>query len=513
MTDGALAESGLDEVLRLLSARTGLAFRPDQRAKLSAAVLQVMRRTASVDLRDYAARIARDGEALDELVSEVTVGETFFFREPKQFRFIRSTILPDIRQRRGAGHILVAWSAGCASGEEPYSLAMLFHREGWLQRSRVLATDICRRALAKAREGMYQGWSLRGEGKLWARRYLTFDGECYRLDPRIAGRVRFEYLNLALDVYPSIITGTRGVDLILCRNVLIYLDRDTINSVIRRLFASLAPGGWLLTSSADPPIGRYAPLETVTVEGGVYYRRPSATPRRLSVSSPRPASPPRKTALPTPATAVEQAGQDVPEATVASDPAGPGHRHSELAVAGRNELRTPAAAVAEVIPSPLAQARAALEQGHYRLAAEVTEPLRDPAALAVHVQALANLDGSAARAACAEAVQRHPLVTELHYLHASLLLESGQYEAAAHAARRLIFLDRSLAIGHFLLGSILRRGGDLHGARRCFRNARDLCELRPAEEPLPLSDGQSAGQLAEAARLQLDGLETEEDAS
>ena len=88
--------------------------------------------------------------------------------------------------------------------------------------------------------------------------------------------MRFEYLNLALDLYPSIATGTRNLDLILCRNVLIYFGRETVKAVARRLFDSLAEGGWLLLAAGDPIIDDYAPFETIVTEKGVAYRRPLA---------------------------------------------------------------------------------------------------------------------------------------------------------------------------------------------------------------------------------------------
>ncbi|MBC7818112.1 MAG: hypothetical protein IAG10_14580 [Planctomycetaceae bacterium] len=121
----------------------------------------------------------------------------------------------------------------------------------------------------------------------------------------------------------------------------------------------------------------------------------------------------------------------------------------------------------------------------------------------IQVRALANSDVSRAEQVCGAATARHPLSVELHYLHAVLLLELGQVEAAASAARRVIYLDRSLALAHFTLGSILRGLGDSEGARRAYRNARDLCEARPADELVPLSDGERAGRLKEAADLQL----------
>jgi chemotaxis protein methyltransferase CheR len=149
-------------------------------------------------------------------------------------------------------------------------------------------------------------------------------------------------------------------------------------------------------------------------------------------------------------------------------------------------------------------ARAAFARGDYARAAELTRGLTaDAGACALHVRALANVEAARAERACAAAAARHPLSAELHHLHAVLLLELARDDEAARAARRVIYLDRSLAVGHFTLGSILWRRGDRAGARRAYGNARDLCAARPADEVVPLADGEPAGRLAEAAAAQL----------
>ena len=115
---------------------------------------------------------------------------------------------------------------------------------------------------------------------------------------------------------------------------------------------------------------------------------------------------------------------------------------------------------------------------------------------------------TAAESACVEAVRRHSFSSELHYLRAVLLVGLGRDEEAAAEARRVLYLDRSLAIAHCLLGSTLqRRRGDHEGAWRSFRNARDLCSARPVDEVVPLSDGEPNGRLAENARLQMAQIE------
>ena len=114
---------------------------------------------------------------------------------------------------------------------------------------------------------------MRGEGADAAKPYLQpYEGR-FLVAEHIHRRVNFEYLNLALDVYPSLTTDTWGMDIILCRNVLIYFDPQAIRAVARRLYQALAVGGWLLTAASDPPLAAYAPFETVTTDAGLLYRR------------------------------------------------------------------------------------------------------------------------------------------------------------------------------------------------------------------------------------------------
>ncbi|HEX8202406.1 MAG TPA: protein-glutamate O-methyltransferase CheR, partial [Isosphaeraceae bacterium] len=261
-----------EAVVNLLNARTGLAFAPERRVGVEQGIRSAMRRAGLADPARYALRIAVDEAALDDLIVELTVGETYFFREPAQFEFLRAAVLPEIRRRRGEAHVLHAWSAACATGEEAYSLAIVCLQEGLAGRCRLLATDISRPALEKAYGACFGPWSLRGDGAALARPYLSPEGPGrFRLAEAARRLVTFEHLNLALDVYPSLATGTLGMDLILCRNVLIYFDRETVAAVARRLFAALADGGWLVTASSDPPLAGLAPFQTVVTERGIYY--------------------------------------------------------------------------------------------------------------------------------------------------------------------------------------------------------------------------------------------------
>jgi len=456
-------------VAALVGSRSGLVFPPDRREGVELGIRRAMARAKIADPERYRCQIGTSESLFDDLLDELTVGETYFFREPAQFEYIRREILPEIRQGRNAEHPIRVWSAGCASGEEAYSLAMLFADEGLLEQTRLLATDISRDSLTRAREASYRAWSLRGEGAKTARRHLVPRGDCHVVAEPIRRRVAFEHLNLALDIYPSITSGTRGMDLILCRNVLIYFDGETVRGVANRLYASLAEGGWLMTASTDPPLREEAPFEPVMTDYGMFYRR----------GAPRVAH-----AVP----------------IVLAGPAEPAPRVEEP--------QSPAPVAADPLEAILVAARVALSEGDYASAAEQTRPYADDAgASALHIRAMANLDASIAERACVESLARHPLSCELHYLWAVLLLGLGRDDEAARAAQRVLYLDRSLAIAHFLLGAIQSRRGDQKGAWRSFRNARDLCETRPADETVPLSDDEPAGRLVESARAQMSRLD------
>ncbi len=264
----------IEPILGLIRERAGLAFPSRRHEQVAVGIARAMARYGVADATAYPELVRRQAAAFDDLVDELTVGETYFFRDPQHFELIRRRVLPEIRRLRPPGHLPRSWSAGCASGEEAYSLAIVLLEEGFPSAVRILATDVSQRALAQARQAVFGPWSLRRKGgNGWVPRYFRPSGTEYLLVPWVRERVRFEYHNLARDSYPSTSTGIWDMDLILCRNVLIYFDSDGVAEVARRLYRTLAPGGWLITGPSDPPLAEHVPLETVVTPQGVFYRR------------------------------------------------------------------------------------------------------------------------------------------------------------------------------------------------------------------------------------------------
>ena len=470
---------GYVAVVDLVAARAGL-LPPSCPAAAMEGIDRAMARAGLSDFPTYLARLEADAAMLDDLLVELTIGETYFFRNPEHYHFVRHEVLPDVRRRRGPTHTVRAWSAGCASGEEPYSLAVLLMEEGYRERMEVRATDVSRAALSRAQVASYGEWSLRGPEADRMRPFLHPEGRRYTLDAQVRDRVHFGYLNLADDTWPSHAHGIWGMDIIFCRNVLIYFNRATIEAVARRLHASLADGGFLIAGPSDPALGAYAPFDTVLTDWGIVYHRPAPgeAPRAHSVRYVQPPAPPP----PLPPLALPPA----PPPVAFTPPAPP----------------APPPPLPPATPE-LDGAKRAFAAGEWREAARLAgaHP-EDAEAEAVGIRALANVEPLAAVRLCAEAIARHPLAAELRYLEALLLLGLGRLAESERAARQALYLEPSLAVVHLMLGHILRRQGDSAGARRAFRTAESLCATLPPDAPVLLADGEHAGHLAEVARAE-----------
>lgn len=485
---------------RFVHRRTGLAFPDSRRRTLEDGVGRVMQRVRIHNVDELLRRLDADADLLDELVAEITVGETYFFRHPEQFAVIRDRIFRALMQEVQDRPVRV-WSAGCATGEEPYTLAIIAHQIGIGERVRILATDLSRRALRAARRGRYRAWSLRGTpAEVRGSYFQERDGEL-EIVPAIRELVEFRYLNLAEDVYPALSTGVSRMDLVLCRNVLIYFDAETGAAVVRRLLESLSDSGWLVPGASDPLLAEWAGLTVVATDAGLVYRRGSAAEpapawHRFS-PAPRGRSEPVEPLLPPPAESPAVGGPAGP-ATEAALP-GAANRAAEGAVAG-------GASAAE-------EARARYAARDYDRAASLAARAvqgadEDPEPWVLLVRSLANLGrmDEAART-CLAATERHPTVPELAYLEAVLFADIQRHAEAVGAARRALYLDPHFVMGHLALGGALWRLGDREGARRAYRNAQAILAELPPEGVVPAADGEPAGRLLLLARAQQQLLE------
>jgi chemotaxis protein methyltransferase CheR len=212
------------------------------------------------------------------LASHLTTGETYFFREPSVFTMLEEEILPALmRARQQHARRLRFWSAGCATGEEPYSIAISINKvvpemQNW--HLTLLATDINPRFRQTASEGVYRQWSFRDTPPWITARYFSRQpGDRLAILPAIQNMVTFAYLNLVDDVYPSLLTNTTAMDVIFCRNVLMYLAPEQATKVVHRLYHALADGGWLIVSPSEASQALFASFQTVNIPGAILYQK------------------------------------------------------------------------------------------------------------------------------------------------------------------------------------------------------------------------------------------------
>ncbi len=418
-----------------------------------------------------------DKTQLLALASHLTIGETYFFRDRPMLDALAQTILPElIASRRGRTQRLRIWSAACASGEEAYSLAILLQQalpdvDDW--QVAITATDINPRALHKAAVGHYGPWSFRNVPAGIKERYFERapDGR-HAIAPRIKKLVTFEHLNLVQDAYPSLATDTNAMDIILCRNVLMYFTPEQIRKVVGNLHHALVDGGWLAVSPSETSQALFAQFATVNFPGAVFYRKSAApAPSRQPV----PAAP-----------LAEVAGQGAPVAPVVPGPA--------------PAIET--ARVRTLPPSPRVLAQSLFDQGRYEEAAQTlvdsfVRRAPDSQAFSLLARALSNqgrLDQALAWCDRWTAVDK--MDPAGHYLRAVVLLEQGQHEQAMLSLRRAIYLEPELVLAHFALGNLARRQGRTQEAARHFANTADLLRRYQPGDALPQSDGLSADALA-----------------
>ncbi len=447
---------------------------------------------------------------IEILASHLTVGETYFWREKKSFEVLEEQILPEIirarresalsageRGERGERHLRL-WSAGCCTGEEAYSLAILLRRllpdvREW--NLTILATDINPRFLQKAATGVYGQWSFRDAPPWLKERYfrVTREGR-FEIVPEIKQMVSFAYLNLVEDAYPSLLNNTNAMDVIFCRNVLMYLSPAQAQKVVGNFYNCLVEDGYLCVSPSETSHLLFSRFAAAQFPGASFYRKQSALQPKT-----RPAETPFS-------------WKPSPEAVSIAPlapPLQPAHRLQTPPAKPQPKVEAPKVAAPKVAapqmieaPPTLQAARTLHEQGRYGEAVELLEKLagHEPGnaqALSLLARSHANR-GQLAQALerCEQALAADKLNAGYYYLRATILQEQGADDQAVQSLKRALYLDHDFVLAHFALGNLIRRQGKPKEAARHFANTLQLLHAYGPEDILPESEGITAGRLA-----------------
>lgn len=401
---------------------------------------------------------------LDLIARQLTIGETYFYRDTVLMRVLEDHLLPELIAAKEAigDRSLRLWSVACSTGEEPYMLAMLLDRllpdpEHW--QVHLLATDINDASLAKARAGHYRDWSFRQAPDWLARTYFRQQDNGFQLQDRIRRRVTFTRLNLARPGYPSPINDTDQMDLVLCRNVLMYFSVASREAIVSRLYQALVPGGWLLGSPSEAGTGCFADFQVIQRLGRSLYRKTDPAAAVLS-----PVRQPPVTLPPTPRPRRSRPSRSTnrPRSTRAASPA---------------PARRP---VVQTAPAPETAEPVALDQA----------------------RRLANLGRLAdAEQQARQAVAEQKLAPPAHFLLASILAERGEFTDAIQAYQRTLYLEPGFIMAHVALAGVLQLQQQPAAARRHLRNADRLLQPLADDTEIPESDGLLARELRQQLSL------------
>lgn len=425
------------QVFTLIQAHTGLRVHNGRFDEVARVVDQVLASTHLAGVNDLMLALQTSpftAPLWQTLIRAITVGETYFFRDQAQINALRTHILPQLvaQRQKTSNKELRLWSAGCATGEEPYSLVMLLYEllpdiESW--HITALGTDINLAFLERARRGLYRASAFRSETPDYIqKRWFKLTPEGYQLDQAICDKVTFLPLNLAKSSYPLFENFTMNMDLIVCRNVTIYFDQPAVHDIVSRFYQALNESGSLMVGHSELSMTMYREFSTRNYETVVYYQKaavsqnqremlPAAPSRSEHPSIPRPAG--------VPPSAPRQSPQPLTDAELSQD--------QSLKIA-------------------------------WSRAKEAADREKWDEALAC----LAQMEAS------------HVFRPEFHYLHGLIQMAAENVDKALWAWRQALYCDPMFALAHYSLGELYERRGEHKIAVRHWHQAMAaIAELEP----------------------------------
>ena len=428
--------------------------------------MTALRMTSYGDYYDYLELNIERRNELQKLLQFLTVGETFFFRYHGHFESVAKNTLAGLLQQP-ANKSLSIWSAGCSTGEEPYSIAMAIMEAipDWKKRDiRIFATDINSRSLKRAKEGVFSSWKMRVTPKHYIEKYFKIIGESYLVKDEVKSLVDFSYFNLQA---PPPHTG-KAFDIIFCRNVLIYFTTATTKEVVEKFADSLNPGGYLYLGHSETMMNISTKFERHIQSGSFYYRKKAVTvlepqkrpvtvlPRNLQsvVNAAKSAGLP----LATPLHIVKPLENINPDILF----------NKGLALFHREKYAEAAAVMRETLLLQSNHTGAILAEGQIQLAQ-------------------GEYDGALDRYNAA--LTLNDLLPEGYFLRGLLFEVTDQVEAALQEYRKAVLLKIDFIMPHYQLGKLCFRIGDTKTSVREIRNSVRLLEKTGREWRIPFSGG------------------------
>ena len=267
-----LSNPTFEELSRIIEERTGIHIPITKKYLVENRLIRVLEENnlKGYDEYLYLLKYSPNGRAYERLFDAITTNETYFFREPMQFDILVDHIVPRTIESRGGERQMKVWCAACSSGEEPYTISMVMSERRPDVRMDIIGSDISNKVLAAAERAVYSSYSVRNIPEYYMKKYFKAQSRDFVLDPSVRKTVRFRNYNLLTDRMGM---DFMNLDVVFCRNVLIYFDTKTKQQVISMIYDSLRPGGVLVIGSSESLHNVTRAFRPVTINRVVVYEK------------------------------------------------------------------------------------------------------------------------------------------------------------------------------------------------------------------------------------------------
>lgn len=518
-----IPQAVLNQLKAAIAERFGIYIRPQDDTAFSK---KIHSRVQTLQLSTYESYCDLLASATDmslsewrELINQVTIAETYFMRDKGHIYLLQNNILPELIKAQQGSKSLRIWSAGCSTGEEAYSIAILLQEiipdiQNW--RLQIIGTDLNPEVVQKARQAIYSEWSLRSLTPKQKSLYFTQQGALWRLNENLRKMATFYSNNLVDDDFGRTSTDFQDFDLILCRNVFIYFEPQAIRKVLHRFHAVLKNNCYLITGHMELHGQKLQGLKVNVFPDAVVYQKdptivfstnahdsetyisPSFRDYTATKTSPPQSyhvntytSPnPLSTAHPQYASAITPPAPELTNFTWET------YRHASHNLTDRiaSSLQNHDLSEIKTDWDRLAAAESAISLAAYHEALRYLEQIQEKRLhfLKIHqLSALiyANLGNlKLAYHHCEEVIKLDPNSPRTYYLMAHIADEMGKYEEVKQLLKKAIYLDLYFVAAYLALGDIYGRESDRDRALRMYRSTIDILKALPSNEIVPETD-------------------------
>ncbi|GAB1373787.1 protein-glutamate O-methyltransferase CheR [Bacteroidales bacterium] len=429
-------------------------------------------------IESFSEKVAASGNKLSSeekrvLAAYLTVSETYFFREKPAMSMFISTILPQLIKNKREDKIRI-WSAGCSSGEEPYTIAIIINEHFPQLRKNdfeIIATDINPNVITKARNGLYTPWSFREIPDLYTKKYFTKEGDNFRISDKIKECVKFDILNLVSDIYPGESDVCQKLDTIFCRNVLMYLNHNHIKNISKRFHKILKDDGWFITSQVELNDELFGLFAKSYSEDGIFYRKSELINKKHN----------------------ETISKRIQETTSNKIPL---EKHKKRQIRDVKEESTSLTTVSQELGLLFNESKY-IECIKIALT-EIEKGNEDLTILNILAKSYAN-SGQYKLAADVldKIISQNPASDDTYYLYGTILAENNEIAKAKTMFKKDLYINPDNLLSHLMLGNILKDEGNTKAAMIHYRNAMDITDKIKEEEVEKVSHGMNIKRLRE----------------